>query len=217
MRFACLLLTLLTAPTLTAAAQTSGTLSGRVVDTTGAVVPGVTISARHLERGVERATVTNADGRFVMAALPVGFSLEVGALAESVSVAGAATAVNTRTGELSYLVDARAIEQLPLNGRNYTDLAFLQPGVTPYPPPSRRRFCGRAWPGHGRERSGPARERVSARRHTAERHDQRPRRQRRGDRAWHRNRAGVPRRDQRLRRRVRPHERRPGQRHHEVG
>ncbi len=135
MRFACLLLTLLTAPTLTAAAQTSGTLSGRVVDTTGAVVPGVTISARHLERGVERATVTNADGRFVMAALPVGFSLEVGALAESVSVAGAATAVNTRTGELSYLVDARAIEQLPLNGRNYTDLAFLQPGVTPYPTP----------------------------------------------------------------------------------
>ena len=42
-------------------------------------------------------------------------------------------AVNTRTGELSYLVDERTIEQLPLNGRNYTDLAFLQPGVTPYP------------------------------------------------------------------------------------
>ncbi len=41
--------------------------------------------------------------------------------------------MNTRTGELSYLVDERAIEQLPLNGRNYTDLAFLQPGVTPYP------------------------------------------------------------------------------------
>ncbi len=163
MRFVCFLLTVLAASVVSAAAQTSGTLSGRVVDATGAVVPGVTISARHLERGVERATVTNPDGRFVMAALPVGpydvraeltgfktivrqgvaltvgeaiavdFSLEVGALAESVSVAGAATAVNTRTGELSYLVDARTIEQLPLNGRNYTDLAFLQPGVTPYP------------------------------------------------------------------------------------
>ena len=41
--------------------------------------------------------------------------------------------MNTRAGELSYLVDARAIEQLPLNGRNYTDLAYLQPGVVPFP------------------------------------------------------------------------------------
>jgi hypothetical protein len=158
-----LLLTVLTLPALTASAQTSGTLSGRTVDTSGAVVPGVTIAARHLQRGVERVTVTGVDGRFVLAALPVGaydvraelagfktvvrqavavtvgeavaieLTLEVGAVAESVSVTAAAGAVNTRTGELSYLVDARTIEQLPLNGRNYTDLAFLQPGVTPYP------------------------------------------------------------------------------------
>ncbi len=157
------LLTFLIVSALTAAAQTSGTLSGRAVDATGAVIPGVTISARHLERGVERDTVTGSDGRFVMAALPVGaydvraelsgfkpvvrqgvaltvgeavaieFTLEVGGLAEAVNVVGAAPAVNTRTGELSYLVEARTIEQLPLNGRNYTDLAFLQPGVTPYP------------------------------------------------------------------------------------
>lgn len=163
MRFVCLLLTVLVGPALAAAAQTSGTLSGRAIDASGAVVPGVTISARHLERGVERAAVTDADGRFVLAALPIGvydvraelagfksvvrpgvaltvgeavvleFALEVGALTEAVSVSGTAPAVNTRTGELSYLVDARAIENLPLNGRNYTDLAFLQPGVTPYP------------------------------------------------------------------------------------
>ena len=61
------------------------------------------------------------------------FTLEVGALTEAVTVIAGASAVNTRTGELSYLVDERAIEQLPLNGRNYTDLAFLQPGVTPIP------------------------------------------------------------------------------------
>lgn len=163
MRFVLTLLTVLIAPALTAAGQTSGTLSGRVVDASGAVVPGVTILARHLERGVERDIVTGSDGRFVLAALPVGaydvraeltgfkpvvrqgvaltvgeaaaieFTLEVGGLAEAVNVVGAATAVNTRTGELSYLVEARTIEQLPLNGRNYTDLAFLQPGVTPYP------------------------------------------------------------------------------------
>ena len=162
-RVVVLLLTVLTAPALTAAAQTSGTLSGRVVDSSGAVVPGVTISARHLERGVERATVSGVDGRFVLAALPLGafevraeltgfktvvrqrvaltvgqavaidFTLEVGTLAESVSVVETVPTVNTRSGDLSYLVDERAIEQLPLNGRNYTDLAFLQPGVTPYP------------------------------------------------------------------------------------
>lgn len=163
MRFASLFLTALMASVLTASAQTSGTLSGRVADASGAMVPGVTIAARHLERGVERVAVTGPDGRFVLAGLPVGaydvraelagfksvvrsgvpltvgeavvidFALEVGALAESVSVVEAAPAVNTRTGELSYLVSERAIEQLPLNGRNYTDLAFLQPGVTPYP------------------------------------------------------------------------------------
>ena len=49
------------------------------------------------------------------------------------TVVGEASAVNTRTGELSYLVDERAIEELPLNGRNYTDLALLQPGVVAYP------------------------------------------------------------------------------------
>jgi hypothetical protein len=147
----------------TAAAQTSGTLAGRALDASGAVVPGVTISTRHRERGFERVTVTDADGRFVVAALPAGaydvraelagfkpvvrqgipltvgetivleFALQVGELAEAVSVTAAASTVNTRTGDLSYLVDERAIEQLPLNGRNYTDLAFLQPGVTPYP------------------------------------------------------------------------------------
>jgi hypothetical protein len=158
----CLLLCCLALPSPTSA-QTAGTLSGRAIDASGAVVPGVTIVARQTERGVERVTVTSADGRFVLAALPVGgydvraelpgfktvvrqgvvvtvgeavvleFTLEVGALAEAVQVTGTASPVNTRTGELSYLVDARTIEQLPLNGRNYTDLAFLQPGVTPFP------------------------------------------------------------------------------------
>src|SRR5262245_43569064 len=59
--------------------------------------------------------------------------MEISDLSGSIEVFGDASPVNTRTGELSYLVDASAIEQLPLNGRNYTDLAYLQPGVTPYP------------------------------------------------------------------------------------
>ncbi len=155
-----LLLSLLSVP---AFAQTSATLTGRAADTSGAVLPGVTITAVHLERNISRTGVTDADGRYVLAALPVGsyevraelsgfkpvarkgviltvgqaaaldFALEVGGVVETVAVVGVAPPVNTRTGELSYLVDSSAIEQLPLNGRNYTDLAFLQPGVTPYP------------------------------------------------------------------------------------
>jgi hypothetical protein len=146
----------------TAPAQTSATLSGRIVDSSGGVLPGVTVVATQLERRIERTVVTGADGHYVIAALPVGnyeiraelagfnplsktarlavgeaavidFELIVAAVTQDVQVVGDAGRVNTRTGELSYLVDSRAIEQLPLNGRNYTDLAFLQPGVTPFP------------------------------------------------------------------------------------
>src|SRR5687767_2961991 len=56
----------------TAAAQTSATMTGRITDSTGAVVPGATITARHLERSVERVAITDAGGRFVIAGLPVG-------------------------------------------------------------------------------------------------------------------------------------------------
>jgi len=61
-------------------------------------------------------------------------SMEVAALEDqSVTVTDDTALVNTQTPELSYLVGERAIEQLPLNGRNYTDLALLQPGVIAYP------------------------------------------------------------------------------------
>src|SRR5688572_8360015 len=162
-RFAIVLLLSCCAIPRDAGAQTSATLAGRINDSTGGVVPGATITARHLERSIARIAVSDADGRYVIAALPVGmydvrvelsgfkpavrqgvtltvnqslavdFTLELGGVVEAVNVVGDASPVNTRTGELSYLVDERTIEQLPLNGRNYTDLAFLQPGVTPYP------------------------------------------------------------------------------------
>src|SRR5262245_3035025 len=59
--------------------------------------------------------------------------MAVGGLADAVTVVADASPVNTRTGELSYLVEQRAIQELPLNGRNYTDLALLQPGVVAFP------------------------------------------------------------------------------------
>ena len=66
-------------------------------------------------------------------ALVVNITLEVGGLSEEVTVAGDTSLVNTSSAELSFLVGSEAIDQLPLNGRNYTDLALMQPGVLAYP------------------------------------------------------------------------------------
>jgi hypothetical protein len=142
---------------------TTSTLTGRIFDASGAALPGVTIAARQTETGLQRTTVSDAQGRYIVSTLPPGsyeiraelqgfrplvrsgvtltiaqtavidLTMTVGDIAEAVTVVGEVSAVNTSTGELSYLVDERAIADLPLNGRNYTDLALLQPSVVPYP------------------------------------------------------------------------------------
>jgi hypothetical protein len=144
-------------------AQTTGSISGTVQDANGGVLPGVTVTVRNVQTEFVRSDVTGPEGRFVIAALPPGeyqaradlsgfrpyvrrdlhltigqtlslaIRLDVGAMAEEVTVSGDASAINTSTAELSYLVGSDAIEQLPLNGRNYTDLALLQPGVLAFP------------------------------------------------------------------------------------
>ena len=55
-----------------AAAQTTGTLSGSIVDSSGAVLPGVQITVRQLSTGFTRSTITAADGRFVVAGISAG-------------------------------------------------------------------------------------------------------------------------------------------------
>lgn len=161
-----LALILLAFGTLPAWAQTTSTIVGRVLDPDGGPLPGTTITARQTDTGFTRTAVTDANGRYVIAALPVGpyelraeisgfrpivrrgvqvtiaetavvdFSLEVGELAAAdavVEVEGRVPLVNTQSPELSYLVSGRELETLPLNGRNYTDLALLQPGVIAFP------------------------------------------------------------------------------------
>jgi hypothetical protein len=149
-------------PAPTAEAQTSATLTGIVQDQSAGVLPGARVSARQVATGVTRQAIAGTDGRFTLAGLAAGnyevrsemsgfrpllrtgigltvgenaslvLTMEVGAT-EVVTVSGAASSVNTRSSELSYMVDQRTIAQLPVNGRNYTDLMSLLPAVTPFP------------------------------------------------------------------------------------
>ena len=144
-------------------AQTAGTIAGAVSDASGGALPGVTVTARNPRTGLVRTSVTGSEGRYAIAALPpgmyevraelAGFTpqlrpdvplavaetlalnviLQVGGVSVEEVVTGVTPLVNTSTSELSYLVGAEAMEQLPLNGRNYTDLALLQPGVNAFP------------------------------------------------------------------------------------
>ncbi|MBI3693617.1 MAG: carboxypeptidase regulatory-like domain-containing protein [Acidobacteria bacterium] len=145
------------------AGQTTGTIGGKVQDKTGGVMTGVKLTARHVDTGRIRTTTSDETGRFLFAATPVGayelraefngfrplvrkglrlavgetaeldLVMEVGAVDQEVTVEADASLINTHTAELSYLVSEDAIRELPLNGRNYTDLALLQPGVIAYP------------------------------------------------------------------------------------
>ncbi len=143
--------------------QTSATLMGTVADASGGILPGARIAVQHIDTGLTRSAVTGTEGRYVFAGMPAGqydirveapgfrpllrrgvtlavaetlsltLVMEIGGVEQALTVFGADSRVNTQTPEVSFLVGAQAIESLPLNGRNYTDLALLQPGVLPYP------------------------------------------------------------------------------------
>ncbi len=123
---------------------------------------GVSVTAKHLDTGLTRTTTSEAEGRFVFPSLPVGLYelgaeftgfekltfpnvrltvnettavslvMKVSGLTADVTVNSGEALVNTQSAELSYLVGEQTIRELPLNGRNYTDLALLQPGVIGY-------------------------------------------------------------------------------------
>ncbi len=137
------------------------TILGTVKDTSGAVIPGANLSVRNTETGQTRTSVSGADGAYRFSALPVGsyelriesagfqsevrsgltlavsqeavinVALQVGAIEQTVEVTAEAPLVNTTSGSLGGLVDEKKVAELPLNGRNYVDLAFLQPGIQP--------------------------------------------------------------------------------------
>ena len=145
---------------------TTGTISGVVQDPTGAVIPGVTVTAKNLGTGTARTITTDEGGRYaapnltlgdyeVQAELPgfqtevrsgitltvgrtavVNFALKVGQLADKVTITEEAPLVESTTSAMSSLVDERTIRDLPLNGRSYDQLALLQPASSPWVKPS---------------------------------------------------------------------------------
>ncbi|MGH9326366.1 MAG: TonB-dependent receptor domain-containing protein [Terriglobia bacterium] len=158
----CLLLAalLMLVPTLVLGVVT-GSISGTVRDASGAVVPGVTVTARNVETGVSQKILTDAAGFYNFPALPIGHYdvlfqksgfkkyeesgavinvntflridalLQVGTVTSTVTVQGTPVAVNTRNAQLGEVIEGSQIVNLPLNGRAYTDLLALQPGVVP--------------------------------------------------------------------------------------
>jgi hypothetical protein len=144
-----------------AAQTTTGGITGVVRDTGGGVLPGVTVRAMHEATSAETVAVSNDVGIYVLRGLPVGrytviaelsgfqtskntdvlvrvnedvrldISLRVGAVTEMVTVSGMASTVDTSTGTLKTVVDQERIENLPLNGRNATQLMTLVAGVLP--------------------------------------------------------------------------------------
>lgn len=138
---------------------TSGAISGIAKDETGAVMPGVSVTATQVETGLLRTVVSDDQGRYKIPELPVGeytvqaelsgfqttvrsgikltigreavvdLALKVGEISDKLVVTGDAPLVETTQATLASLVDDKKIRDLPLNGRDIAQLAFLNEGV----------------------------------------------------------------------------------------
>jgi Carboxypeptidase regulatory-like domain/TonB dependent receptor-like, beta-barrel/TonB-dependent Receptor Plug Domain len=153
------LVAVLLAPALLYAQGTTGSISGTVTDESKAVVPGVTITVRNADTGLERTQVSDPEGRYRVLNLPPGtysataslssfspvvrsgvivavgedalvdIELRVGGITEAITIDAAASGVSLGTTTVGGVVTTQQIADLPLNGRNFMQLATLQPGV----------------------------------------------------------------------------------------
>ena len=158
-----LIFSLLLSPLTRAQDAATGAIHGSVVDLHDLRIPGATIAVVSTATGLRYAATSDAEGRFsldllppgdysarvvaqgmspqitpqlhvdVGAAVELGFRLNVAGAVEHVSVSGAPALVDTHATAVSTLLDERAIADLPLNGRRFSDLMLLSPGVTQDP------------------------------------------------------------------------------------
>ena len=149
------------------AQKDAGTIVGVVRDPSGAVVQGAKVTVEDVDRGVQMTLSTNDQGEYVASPLHIGrykvtvekmgfkkavsevvelnvqgrvainMTLQVGQISEVVVVTGAAPLLETETSELGQVVDPKRVSNLPLNGRNFAQLALLSPGTAPSEPGAR--------------------------------------------------------------------------------
>ena len=157
-------------------AQASGSIAGSVTDESGAVLPGVMIEVTNVETSQVRTAVTREDGVYTVPLLRPGsyqvkgtlngfktfvrdgvtvtvestarvdMKLAVGGLEESVTVSADAPLVETSNATLGIVIEEKKVAELPLNGRNFTQLGTLLPGVVA-PPAALGGASGEATPG----------------------------------------------------------------------
>ena len=138
----------------------TATINGRISDPKGLPIPGAKVQAVNIQTNVVYPGETNLEGFYTIVLLPPGnyrvivqkegfaeivkpgielhvqdtaglnFSMQIGSVAQSITVQGGAPLVNTETGTLSGLVDERQVVDLPLNGRNPAELVLLAAGVS---------------------------------------------------------------------------------------
>jgi outer membrane receptor protein involved in Fe transport len=138
----------------------TGTILGTVTDSTGAVLPGVEVTANNVNTGQSRLAITGDEGRYQIPLLDTGsyevraaltgfqtavrrgitlqvgqeavidLALQVGEISEEVVVTGEAPLVNTTSSTLSQRISQDQVSDLPLNSRNLVSLSLIAPGVT---------------------------------------------------------------------------------------
>jgi len=157
--FAAIAVLVLVSSSIASAQVITGSISGTVADETGAVLPGVEVTINNLDTGLSRTAISDDRGAYRAPSLPVGpyevraelagfqtvirtgisltvgrqavvnLELRVGEITEQVIVTGEASLVETTQSTVADLVDEQKIRDLPLNGRDFTQLALLQAGV----------------------------------------------------------------------------------------
>ena len=141
------------------AQQTTGNIQGRIIDAQKAAVPGVTVTAKNTETGFTRTDVSDAEGAYRLNSLPVGIydvhaeiagfapydrkglhvdvaqtldaniELNLAGVSENVNVSAEQPLVQTTNSSVGGMVDVKRIENMPLNGRQFANLAATIPGV----------------------------------------------------------------------------------------
>ena len=137
----------------------NASVTGQVIDSSKAIIVGAHVSAVNISTNIHQETLTNGAGAYyfpnllpgpyrieaemtgfkkvikpgvvlhVQDAVEINFALAVGATTDTVTVEGGEPVVQLATSDLGAVVESRTIRELPLNGRSWTDLATLQPGV----------------------------------------------------------------------------------------